>query len=70
MQPLIEKVKGYLTEAGLEYAELGGVVPNPRLSKVYEGIEMCRKEKCDCVLAVGRRFRHRQRQGYCLRRAL
>ncbi len=53
VQPLIEKVKGYLTEAGMEYAELGGVVPNPRLSKVYEGIELCRKEKCDCVLAVG-----------------
>lgn len=32
---------------------LGGVVPNPRLSKVYEGIEICRREKVDFILAVG-----------------
>ena len=51
--PLIEQVKGYLKEAGLEYVELGGVVPNPVLSKVYEGIELCRKEHVDSVLAVG-----------------
>ena len=51
--PLIEKVKGYLTQAGLEYVELDGVVPNPVLSKVYEGIALCRKEHVDSVLAVG-----------------
>lgn len=51
--PLIETVKGYLDEAGLEYVDLGGVVPNPRLDKVYEGIELCRKERVDFVLAVG-----------------
>ena len=51
--PLIEKVKGYLQEAGLDYVELGGVVPNPVLSKVYEGIELCRRERVDSVLAVG-----------------
>lgn len=28
-------------------------MPNPRLSKVYEGIELCRKEKVDFLLAVG-----------------
>ena len=32
---------------------LGGVVPNPRLSLVYEGIELCRKEGVDFILAVG-----------------
>lgn len=51
--PLVERIGGYLTEAGLEWTELGGVVPNPRLSKVYEGIELCRREGVDGVLAVG-----------------
>lgn len=51
--PLVERIGGYLTEAGLEWVELGGVVPNPRLSKVYEGIELCRREHIDGVLAVG-----------------
>ena len=51
--PLVERIGGYLTEAGLEWVELGGVVPNPRLSKVYEGIELCRREHVDGVLAVG-----------------
>jgi alcohol dehydrogenase YqhD (iron-dependent ADH family) len=32
---------------------LGGAVPNPRLSKVYEGIELCRQEGVDFILAVG-----------------
>jgi alcohol dehydrogenase YqhD (iron-dependent ADH family) len=33
--------------------ELGGVKPNPRLSLVYEGIELCRKEKVNFILPVG-----------------
>lgn len=53
VMPLVEKVGKWLEEAGLEWVELGGVLPNPRLSKVYEGIELCRKEHCDGVLAVG-----------------
>lgn len=53
VMPLIEKVGKYLEAAGLEWIELGGVVPNPRLSLVYEGIELCRKEGVDCILAVG-----------------
>lgn len=32
---------------------LGGVVPNPHLSKVYEGIELCKKKGVDFILAVG-----------------
>ena len=32
---------------------LGGVVPNPRLSLVYQGIELCKKEHVDFILAVG-----------------
>ena len=33
--------------------ELGGVRPNPRSGLVYEGIDLCRKEGIDFVLAVG-----------------
>ncbi|NLB56718.1 MAG: iron-containing alcohol dehydrogenase [Lentisphaerae bacterium] len=51
--PLIKKVKNILADEGLPYVELVGVVPNPRLSLVYEGIELCRREKIDCILAVG-----------------
>lgn len=53
VKPLIERVKTYLAEAGLSFVELDGVVPNPHLSKVYEGIELCRREGIDSVLAVG-----------------
>lgn len=42
-----------LDAAGIPYAELTGVQPNPRSDKVYEGIEICRKEKCDFVVALG-----------------
>lgn len=37
----------------LEIVEFGGVVPNPRYSMVLEGIDICRKEQVDCILAVG-----------------
>lgn len=50
---LLERIKKALDKVGIAYVELGGVVPNPRLSKVYEGIELCRKEKIDFLLAVG-----------------
>ena len=40
-------------EAGLYVTELGGVVPNPRLSLVRKGIELCRKEGIDFIIAVG-----------------
>ena len=50
---LLENLKKYLTEAGLLVVELGGVKPNPRLSLVREGIELCRKEKVDYILALG-----------------
>ena len=38
---------------GIRYVTLGGAVPNPRLSKVYEGIKLGRKEGVDFILAVG-----------------
>lgn len=50
---LLDRVIASLTTAGIAYVELGGVVPNPRLSKVYEGIKLCQKEKVDFILAVG-----------------
>ncbi|MBQ3210956.1 MAG: iron-containing alcohol dehydrogenase [Oscillospiraceae bacterium] len=50
---LLDRVYAYLGQAGLEYVSLGGVMPNPRLSKVYEGIELSRAEKVDFILAVG-----------------
>lgn len=50
---LLDRVCGALDAEGVKYVKLGGVVPNPRLSKVYEGIELCRKEGVDLILAVG-----------------
>lgn len=50
---LLDEVKKSLTEAGVPFVTLGGVVPNPRLSKVREGIELCRRENVDFLLAVG-----------------
>ncbi|MBR4373019.1 MAG: iron-containing alcohol dehydrogenase [Treponema sp.] len=50
---LLERVKKSLEEVGIDYTELGGVVPNPRLSLVRKGIEICKKENVDFLLAVG-----------------
>ena len=50
---LLGKVEAQLKEAGIEYVLLGGVVPNPRLSKVREGLEICHREGIDFLLAVG-----------------
>ena len=50
---LLDRVCASLTEAGIAYITLGGVVPNPRLSKVHEGINLCRREQADFILAVG-----------------
>ncbi len=50
---LLDRVKKSLDREGVSYVELGGVKPNPRSGLVYEGIDLCRKEKVDFVLAVG-----------------
>src|SRR5699024_733601 len=47
------RVEESLNEAGIEYVELGGVQPNPRLSLVEEGIRLAREENVDFILAVG-----------------
>lgn len=50
---LLDRVKETLCKEEIEYVELGGVVPNPRLSLVYEGIELAKREGVDFILAVG-----------------
>ena len=50
---LYDTVTTSLKENGISYVELGGVVPNPRLSLVHEGIALCKEEKVDLILAVG-----------------
>ena len=50
---LLGRIKASLDKEGVTYIELGGVVPNPRLSLVYQGIELCKKEGVDFILAVG-----------------
>ena len=50
---LLDKVLGQLREAGTDFITMGGVVPNPRLSLVREGIALCRREGVDMILAVG-----------------
>lgn len=50
---LLGKVRRLLSDDGIAFVELGGVVPNPLLSKVREGIDLCRREGVDFILAVG-----------------
>lgn len=50
---LLGRIRASLREAGVDFVELGGVVPNPRLSLVNKGIELCRREGVDFILAVG-----------------
>lgn len=50
---LLDRICLSLEKEGISYVTLGSVQPNPRLSKVYEGIELCKKEGVDFLLAVG-----------------
>ena len=50
---LLDRVKKSLKDESIPFVELGGVRPNPRSGLVYEGIELCRKENVDFILAVG-----------------
>lgn len=50
---LLERIRHSLKDTELSFVELGGVKPNPRLSKVREGIELARQESVDFLLAVG-----------------
>jgi alcohol dehydrogenase YqhD (iron-dependent ADH family) len=50
---LYDEVMAVLKEAGLEVFELSGVEPNPRISTARKGIEICKNEGIDMLLAVG-----------------
>lgn len=50
---LLDSVRNKLNTGDIPFIELGGVKPNPRLSLVHTGIELCRKENVDFILAVG-----------------
>ena len=50
---LYDKVVAEIKKAGLELFELSGIEPNPRVSSVNAGAEICKKEKIDVLLAVG-----------------
>ena len=50
---LLGRVTASLEDAGLAYVELGGVVANPRLGLVRQGVQLCKDEKVDYILAVG-----------------
>lgn len=50
---LLDRVKASLDAAGIFHVELGGVVPNPHIGKVYEGIELAKANNVDFILAVG-----------------
>ncbi len=50
---LLDRTFQSLRQAGIDFVELGGVVPNPLLSMVKDGIALCRREHVDFILAVG-----------------
>jgi alcohol dehydrogenase YqhD (iron-dependent ADH family) len=50
---LLDRVKASLAAENIYFTELGGVVPNPRSGLVYKGVEICKSEKIDFILAVG-----------------
>ncbi len=50
---LYDRVVNVLQKEGIPFVELGGVKPNPRSGLAYEGVELCKKEKVDFILAVG-----------------
>ncbi|MEI7846173.1 MAG: iron-containing alcohol dehydrogenase [Chloroflexota bacterium] len=50
---LYAQVTASLQQAGVEWIELGGVQPNPRLSLVQQGIQLCKQHQLGLVLAVG-----------------
>lgn len=50
---LLAKVLERLEEENIEYITLGGVEPNLKDDLVYQGIEICRKEQVNFILAIG-----------------
>lgn len=50
---MLDRIHQVLSDAGLNYVDLGGVVPNPRLGLVKEGVRLCKKEGVDFLLPIG-----------------
>ena len=50
---IFDKAAASIKEAGLEYIELGGVEPNPKVTSVNAGADICKKEGIDVILAIG-----------------
>ncbi len=50
---LFDRIVAKLTEANVEYVELGGVEPNPKLSLVLKGVQICKEQNVELILAVG-----------------
>ena len=50
---IYDDVVGILKDNGKNIAEISGVMPNPTLEKLYEGVEIARKHNVDLLLAVG-----------------
>lgn len=50
---LFDKIRDSLIKEGISTISLGGVEPNPKTSLIYKGIELCRKEHVDLIIAVG-----------------
>ena len=50
---LLDRIKKSLEKENINYIELGGVQPNPRSDLVYQGIDLCKNNKIDFILAVG-----------------
>ena len=50
---LYDTVIGILKEGGYAVTELSGIEPNPRIGSVRRGVELCKRDKIDVILAVG-----------------
>ena len=50
---LADQIGKSLTDAGLKYVELDGILPNPRADRVYAGIELARANQVDFIVAIG-----------------
>ena len=50
---LLNRTEDLLNEAKIPFSRLGGIQPNPIDTKVYQGIDICRKENVDLILAIG-----------------
>lgn len=50
---LYDEITTLLSKNGISYVELSGIEPNPKLTSVTDGVEICRKQNVDAILAVG-----------------